>query len=65
MPRVSTPPPQVLLAVNSVTDVARQRALAVSGLEMDGTHGTHSALRSGGRGERPGRCVDPYSMPMV
>ena len=42
---------QVLLAVNSVTEVGRQRALAVSGLEMDGTHGAPRSVggRSGGR----------------
>ena len=43
---------QVLLAVNSVTEVGRQRALAVGGLEMDGTHG---ASRSGGRSAPSGR----------
>ena len=43
---------QVLLAVNSVTEVGRQRALAVSGLEMDGTYG---ASQSGGRSAPSGR----------
>ena len=42
---------QVLLAVNSVTELGRQRALAVTGLEMDGTHGAPRSVggRSGGR----------------
>ena len=55
-------PLQVLLAVNSVSEVGRQRALAVSGLDMD-LEGTHSASRSGGGrsgGSRgSGRSVDP------
>ena len=55
----------MLLAVNAVTEVGWQGARTVRGLEMDGTHGAHGTLSSGGRGERPQRCVDPYSLPML
>ena len=62
-------PTRVLLAVNSVTEQARQRALAVPGLELDSTQSSLPSSRRGSRGSGScssgRRCVDPYSMPML
>ena len=47
-------PAQVLLAVNSVSEAGRQRALAVSGLEMASTHGASRSVRGGPGAGRSG-----------
>ena len=47
-------PAQVLLALNSVSEAGRQRALAVSGLEMESTQGASRSARGGPGAGRSG-----------